>query len=223
MTGRGTSSFEITPDILLRAYAYGVFPMADRAEDPDLFWVEPELRGVIPLDGFHIGKRLARTVRSDRFEIRIDSDFEAVISGCATPKAGRENTWINPQIRSLYHQLFDQGFVHTVESWQEGRLVGGLYGVSLGAAFFGESMFSFATDASKVALVHLVARLRAGGYRLLDTQFQTEHLAKFGTIEVPKRSYKVMLGRAIACEADFTALPALASGQEAMSWIAPDL
>ncbi len=198
---------EITPEILLRAYAAGIFPMAENAEDPSLYWVEPRERGIIPLDTFHVGKRLARTVRSDVFEIRFDHDFDAVISGCAQPATDREKTWINRRIRQLYGELFDLGFCHTVEAYDGNRLVGGLYGVSLGAAFFGESMFHNARDASKVALVHLVARLNVCRFRLLDTQFVTEHLAQFGALEVPRRTYKTLLGNALEGRGDWADWP----------------
>ncbi len=198
---------EITPEILLRAYAAGIFPMAENADDPSLYWVEPRERGIIPLDTFRVGKRLARTVRSDAFEIRFDHDFDAVISGCAEPAPEREKTWINGRIRQLYGELFDLGYCHTVEVYDGERLVGGLYGVSLGAAFFGESMFHRARDASKVALVHLVARLISGGYLLLDTQFVTEHLAQFGATEVPRRTYKALLGEALAEQGEWDAWP----------------
>ncbi len=194
---------EITPEVLLKAYACGIFPMAESAEDPGLYWIEPEMRGIIPLDGFAISSRLARTVRSDRFEIRVDHDFEGVISGCAEPQDGREKTWINKRIRSLYGELFARGRCHTVEAWRDGRLVGGLYGVRLGGAFFGESMFHRERDASKVALVHLVARLKVGGFRLLDTQFVTAHLKSFGAAEVSRRQYHRLLDQALACQADF--------------------
>jgi leucyl/phenylalanyl-tRNA--protein transferase len=204
---RRDSDLEITPDLLLRAYAAGIFPMAESADDPALYWVEPKERGIIPLDGFHVPSRLARTVRSDVFEIRIDSDFDAVIDGCAAPAEGRDQTWINQRIRDLYGALFDAGHAHTVETWQDGRLVGGLYGVHLGAAFFGESMFHTARDASKVALVHLVARLKAGGFRLLDTQFVTPHLARFGAREVPRKAYRALLDAATALDADFHVWP----------------
>jgi leucyl/phenylalanyl-tRNA---protein transferase len=187
----------ITPEILLRAYAAGVFPMSEGADDPGLFWVDPEIRGIIPLDGFHVPRRLARSIRQDPFEIRIDSDFAGVIDGCAAARSDRGETWINARIRALYGELFARGHVHTVEAWQEGRLVGGLYGVALGAAFFGESMFHTASDASKVALVHLVARLIRGGFMLLDIQFQTGHLAQFGTREVERADYLAMLGLAL--------------------------
>ncbi|WP_127089869.1 leucyl/phenylalanyl-tRNA--protein transferase [Aquabacter cavernae] len=199
---------EITPDVLLKAYACGIFPMAESAEDPGLYWIEPDRRGIIPLDGFHVPSRLARTVRANRFEIRVDSDFEGVIEGCATPQEGRAKTWINARIRSLYGQLFQRGRCHTVEAWSEGRLVGGLYGVRLGSAFFGESMFHTERDASKVALVHLVARLKAGGFTLLDTQFVTSHLSGFGAMEVTKRHYQRLLEQALRTEANFYFWPA---------------
>ncbi|MBV9752496.1 MAG: leucyl/phenylalanyl-tRNA--protein transferase [Hyphomicrobiales bacterium] len=187
----------ITPELLLRAYEIGLFPMAEDAEDPTIFWIEPEKRGVIPLDAFHVPARLARTVRSQRFRVEIDKDFDAVIEGCASAfGARRQRTWINARIRTLYRDLFDEGHCHTVEAYQDETLVGGLYGVSLGAAFFGESMFSRARDASKVALVHLVARLRLGGYLLLDTQFVTPHLATFGAVELSRPAYLLRLKRA---------------------------
>jgi leucyl/phenylalanyl-tRNA--protein transferase len=198
---------QITPEIMLRAYAAGIFPMAETADDPNLFWVEPELRGVIPLDRFHLPSRLARTVRAERFEIRVDSAFEAVIAACAESRADRPETWINGRIRDIFGALFRLGHVHTVECWREDRLVGGLYGLSLGGAFFGESMFHRETDASKVALVHLVARLRQGGYSLLDAQFQTAHLAQFGTQEVPRAAYQGLLERAIVVPGDWDVWP----------------
>ncbi|HEY5793374.1 MAG TPA: leucyl/phenylalanyl-tRNA--protein transferase [Bosea sp. (in: a-proteobacteria)] len=198
---------EITPEIMLRAYAAGIFPMAETADDPNLFWVEPELRGVIPLDRFHLPARLARTVRADRFEVRVDHDFEAVIAACAEARPDRPETWINSRIREIFGALFRLGHVHTVECWQDERLVGGLYGLSLGGAFFGESMFHRATDASKVALVHLVARLQQGGYSLLDAQFQTAHLAQFGTQEVPRAAYQGLLERAIVVPGDWDVWP----------------
>lgn len=193
----------ITAETLVRAYSIGIFPMAETADDPDLFWVEPEKRGVVPLDAFHLPRRLARTVRADRFEVTCDTDFDGVIDGCAAPSPGRTGTWINAEIRRLYGELYARGQVHTVECRRDGVLVGGLYGVSLGGAFFGESMFSRATDASKVALVHLVARLRRGGYVLLDTQFLTSHLERFGTVEIPRRAYRARLAEALPVEADF--------------------
>jgi leucyl/phenylalanyl-tRNA--protein transferase len=205
-TARETGLVEITPEVLLKAYACGIFPMAENADDPSLYWIEPEQRGLIPLDGFHVPRRLARTVRSDQFQIFIDRDFEATIDGCAEPQAGRSRTWINGRIRSLYCKLHEIGHCHSVETWRDDKLVGGLYGVRLGRVFFGESMFHRERDASKVALVHLVARLRAGGFTLLDTQFVTSHLSSFGAIEVSKRLYNRMLERALEDEADFFAL-----------------
>jgi len=193
----------LDPDLLLRAYAGGIFPMAESADDPELFWVEPEKRGVLPLDGFHLARRLARTVRAERFAVTCDTDFDAVIDGCAAPAPGREGTWINAEIRRLYGELFRRGHVHTVEVRRDGTLVGGLYGVRIGGAFFGESMFSRETDASKVALVHLVARLRIGGFVLLDAQFITAHLARFGAIEIPRRAYRARLAAALPVAADF--------------------
>jgi leucyl/phenylalanyl-tRNA---protein transferase len=203
----GGGRLEITPDILLKAYAAGIFPMAEDADDPSLFWVEPQERGVIPLDSFHLPKRLTRTLRADTFEIRVDHDFDAVIAGCAEPGRDRDKTWINERIRRLYGELFDLGHCHTVEVYSEGQLVGGLYGVSLGAAFFGESMFHRVRDASKVALAYLVARLRRGGFKLLDTQFVTDHLLQFGAVEVPRRVYKRLLRDAIETPADWAAWP----------------
>ncbi|KFC70331.1 Leucyl/phenylalanyl-tRNA--protein transferase [Bosea sp. LC85] len=197
----------ITPEILLRAYAAGIFPMAESADDPNLFWVEPEVRGVIPLANFHLPSRLARTVRADPFEIRVDTAFEEVIAACAEARPDRPDTWINTRIRELFGALHGLGHAHSVECWRDGRLVGGLYGLSLGAAFFGESMFHRATDASKVALVHLVARLKRGGYRLLDAQFQTTHLAQFGTQEVPREAYRMLLEAAIVHDAEWWSWP----------------
>jgi leucyl/phenylalanyl-tRNA--protein transferase len=198
---------EITPEILLKAYAAGIFPMAEDEDDPTLFWVEPRERGIMPLDGFRIGRRLARTVRADAFDVRVDHDFDAVIAGCAAPRRDRDRTWISERIRRLYGELFDLGQCHTVETYRAGRLVGGLYGVRLGAAFFGESMFHRERDASKVALVHLVARLKRGGFRLLDTQFVTQHLAQFGALEVPRREYKRLLAAALDEPAEWYAWP----------------
>jgi leucyl/phenylalanyl-tRNA---protein transferase len=221
MTSRDSAASEITPEVLLRAYACGIFPMAESADDPTLFWVEPELRGVIPLDGFRIASRLARTVRSDVFTVTVDTAFKAVIAGCAAPQPGRDDTWINKRIRDLYIGLYELGHCHSVEVWQDGDLVGGLYGVSLGRAFFGESMFHHARDASKVALVHLVARLHAGGFQLLDTQYVTEHLRSFGAVEVPRRRYRAMLDKAITgTSADFMKLPVKFSGADALAMIA---
>lgn len=198
---------EITPEVLLKAYACGIFPMADGADDPTLHWMEPEQRGIVPLDNFVVSSRLARTVRSDRFTVRVNHDFDAVMEGCAEPQPGRSRTWISGRIRSLYRKLHDIGHCHSVEAYEGGALVGGLYGVSLGRAFFGESMFHRARDASKVALVHLVARLNAGGFALLDTQYVTDHLRTFGAIEVPMLDYHRQLEVALIGEADFAALP----------------
>jgi leucyl/phenylalanyl-tRNA---protein transferase len=200
----------ITASMLLRAYACGIFPMADSADDPTLYWVEPRMRGVLPLDDFHVPRRLARTVRSDVYEVRTDTDFDAVIEGCAEPRPGRRFTWINAPIRRLYAELFRKGHVHTVEAWRKGRLVGGLYGLKLGGAFFGESMFSRERDASKVALVHLVARLKQGGFALLDTQFLTAHLEQFGAIEIPRDNYVRRLDEALAGKGVWTRRPSAA-------------
>ncbi|MBX4907020.1 MULTISPECIES: leucyl/phenylalanyl-tRNA--protein transferase [Rhizobium] len=197
MAGSRRKSPGITPDILLRAYSIGLFPMAESADDPEIFWVEPELRGVLPLDNFHISKSLAKTVRRKPFDIRFDHAFDQVIAACAEETSGRPSTWINQTIRSLYSTLFEIGHAHTVEAWDGDQLVGGLYGVSLGSAFFGESMFSRRTDASKICLVHLVDRLREKGFTLLDTQFTTEHLKTFGAIDVPKAEYAVLLASAM--------------------------
>jgi leucyl/phenylalanyl-tRNA---protein transferase len=191
------SPFRLTPDMLLRAYQAGIFPMAETADDPELFWVDPERRGILPLDAFHVPRRLRRVVRQDRFEVRVDSDFSATLRACAEATEKRPNTWINGEIVRLYTALHARDAAHSVECWQDGALVGGLYGVSIGGAFFGESMFSRVADASKVALVHLVALMRVGGYRLLDLQFVTEHLAQFGAIEVPRAQYRRLLGKAL--------------------------
>jgi leucyl/phenylalanyl-tRNA---protein transferase len=196
----------ITPQILLEAYAAGLFPMAENSSSDGFFWVEPKLRGIIPLDAFHLSHSLARTIRKNPFDIRIDHDFDAVIDACAGNGIDRPETWINPDIRQLYGALFKLGHVHTVECWRDGELVGGLYGVSLGGTFFGESMFHRSTDASKVALVHLIARLRMGGYKLLDAQFQTAHLATFGALEIPRRAYLKKLAEALKAPADWAAL-----------------
>jgi leucyl/phenylalanyl-tRNA--protein transferase len=207
MMSRETAASEITPELLLRAYACGIFPMAESVDDPTLFWVEPKLRGVIPLESFRVPSRLARTVRSDSFTVTVDTAFNAVIDGCAAPQPGRENTWINRRIRDLYIALHELGHCHSVEVWQDDKLAGGLYGVRLGRAFFGESMFHLVRDASKVALVHLVARLIAGGFVLLDTQFVTDHLRGFGAIEIPRRRYRTLLDAAVEGRADFAVLP----------------
>jgi leucyl/phenylalanyl-tRNA--protein transferase len=193
----------LTPELVLAAYARGLFPMAERREDPQLYWVSPEKRGVIPLDKFHVPHRLARTVRSGKFKVTTDRAFVDVMQGCAAPAPGREESWINAEILRLYTALAASGHAHSVECWQDGVLVGGLYGVRLGGAFFGESMFSKVTDASKVALVRLVEGLKRGGFSLLDTQFITAHLARFGAVEIPRERYLTLLERALSHEAQW--------------------
>lgn len=188
----------LTPALLLRAYAEGIFPMAETREDTALYWVSPEKRGVIPLDGFHVPRRMVRVVRSDHFTVTRDLAFVDVMRACAAPRPGHPQSWINEEIIRLYTALHVGGHAHSVECWQGGELAGGLYGVHLGAAFFGESMFSRQTDASKVALVHLVATLKQGGFMLLDTQFLTPHLARFGAVEITRESYLEDLRTAIA-------------------------
>jgi len=194
---------EITADLMLRAYRHGLFPMAETRRGERLYWLDPERRGVLPLDRFHLSRRLARTVLSDAFTVTVDQDFAATIQGCASAAPGREDTWINPQIERLFGELHQLGHAHSVETRQDGELVGGLYGVAIGGVFFGESMFSLARDASKVALVHLVARLRLGGFLLLDTQFVTAHLAQFGATELPREEYKTRLAAALEEPARF--------------------
>jgi leucyl/phenylalanyl-tRNA--protein transferase len=194
----------ITPQLLLKAYAAGVFPMAESADDPALYWIEPDERGVIPLKGFHISHSLKKSVRHARFEIRIDTAFEQVIAACAEKTANRDVTWINQRIFKLYTQLHKMGCCHSVEAWHDGKLVGGLYGLRIGAVFFGESMFSRETDASKVALVHLVARLNFGGFKLLDAQFVNSHLEQFGCYKISKKEYRPILEAALDAEADFS-------------------
>jgi leucyl/phenylalanyl-tRNA--protein transferase len=220
MASRETAFVEITPEVLLKAYACGIFPMAESAEDPALYWIEPEKRGIIPLDTFHVPSRLARTVRAGRFSIAINGDFEGVLDGCAEPAPGRARTWINTRIRTLYCKLYDIGHCHSVEAYENGVLAGGLYGVCLGRAFFGESMFHRARDASKVALVHLVARMKACGFTLLDTQFVTTHLQTFGAVEVPQRQYHKLLEASLVGEADFAAFSQapVMSGADAVDW-----
>jgi leucyl/phenylalanyl-tRNA---protein transferase len=219
MSTNARGVIEITPQVLLKAYACGIFPMAESADDPALYWIEPQQRGILPLAGLHVPQRLRRTIRQDRFEVRIDSDFDAVIAGCAAAKEGRGTTWINGRIRQLYRHLFDLGHCHTVETWLDGRLVGGLYGVHLQSAFFGESMFSTERDASKTALVHLAARLIHGGFQLLDTQFVTDHLRQFGAVEVNRDAFQRLLERALLRPADFLRLPLDASGAEVLGVI----
>ena len=207
MASRDNASLEITPEFLLRAYACGIFAMGECEDENALHWFEPPLRGIIALDRFHVPSRLARTVRSDRFTVAVNRNFEAVIAGCAAPKPGRGRTWINDRMRNLYCKLHERGHCHSIEVYEDDELVGGLYGVSLARAFFGESMFHRARDASKVALVHLVARLRAGGFALLDTQYITEHLKTFGASEITRDQYQKALEAALVGNANFAALP----------------
>ena len=197
----------LTPELLLAAYARGRFPMAGDRDDPNIHWIEPLRRGVLPLDGFHVPRSLRKLVRKGTFELRVDADFAAVINACAEPTPERPRTWLNDTLIDLYTALHRRGHAHSVETWRDGRLVGGLYGLKLGAAFFGESMFSRERDASKVALVELVARLRAGGFRLLDTQFVTEHLTRFGAVEITRGEYRKRLAAALAAEATFPTGP----------------
>jgi len=214
---------KLTPEIVLRAYAEGLFPMGESRDDPALYWVSPEERGIFPLETFRVAKRLARTVRSDAFTVSVDTAFRTVMEACAEPAEGREDTWINEEILSLYSALFESGYAHSVETRVDGILVGGLYGVHLGGAFFGESMFSRATDASKVALVHLVARLKAGGFKLLDTQFLTPHLASLGAIEIPRARYLAKLNEALMAPASFPLYWPASSGSAGMASLAPAL
>jgi leucyl/phenylalanyl-tRNA--protein transferase len=206
---------KFTADHLVECYRQGLFPMGEAHDDERIYIVEPDMRGVIPLDGFHLSRRLARTIRQGVYEVRIDTAFHEMMRQCARPRPGREDTWINSTIRTLYGDLHERGQAHSVEAWWHDQLVGGLYGVSLGGAFFGESMFSTARDASKVALAHLVARLKTGGYRLLDAQFLTDHLTQFGTQEIPQDDYLVRLDVALPVEADFYRL-ATDAGPEAV-------
>ncbi|MEM8976436.1 MAG: leucyl/phenylalanyl-tRNA--protein transferase [Pseudomonadota bacterium] len=215
MATRDSTLLEITPEVLLKAYSCGIFPMAESADDPQLFWIEPQARGLLPLESINIPKRLARTIRQAPFEVRVDTDFDGVIDGCAASRPGRTSTWINERIRSLYGDLFRMGHCHTVEAWSaDGQLVGGLYGVELGGAFFGESMFSLERDASKVALVYLGARLIHGGFVMLDTQFVTEHLRQFGAIEVSRSRFQSQLDIALDRSGNFKALPLDCSPEE---------
>ncbi len=198
MAGPRSRDYSITPEILLRAYSIGLFPMAESADDPEIFWVEPELRGIIPLDHFHVSKSLAKAIRHKPFDIRYDTAFDRVLDKCAEPAGDRPSTWINQTIKDLYGALHRMGHAHSVEAWDGDELVGGLYGVSLGSAFFGESMFARRTNASKICLFHLVERLKERGFTLLDTQFTTEHLKTFGAIDVPKEQYARLLETAVA-------------------------
>lgn len=206
----------LTTEILLRAYASGMFPMANDRSDPTLYWIDPDMRGVLPLESFHSPRRLCRTVRSDCFTVRVDTAFRDVMEACADSSTDRDTTWINDEIIDLYDALHRLGSAHSVECWCDDELAGGLYGVSIGAAFFGESMFSRHTDASKVALVHLVARLRHGRYRLLDTQFVTKHLATFGAVEISREEYHRRLADALVHESDFYSLTPELSGAEVL-------
>jgi leucyl/phenylalanyl-tRNA--protein transferase len=199
----------LNADLLLRAYASGIFPMARSRDELRLYWIDPEQRGILPLDGFHVPRSLRRALRSERFEIRCDTAFETVMRACAEPTPERPESWINERIVGLFVELHGLGLAHSVEAWEDGRLAGGLYGLALGGAFFGESMFSRRTDASKAALVHLVARLRHGGFRLLDTQFVTEHLRQFGAVEIPREQYRARLAAALEQPARFDPSPAV--------------
>lgn len=194
---------ELTPDLLLRAYAVGIFPMAESRRDQEIHWIDPEVRGIIPLADFYVPRRLRRRMRRGDFEVTADYAFDQVILGCAEPTENRPDTWINPTIERLYRDLHELGFAHSVECWQGRRMVGGLYGVALGGAFFGESMFSRVSDASKAALVHLVLRLELGGFKLLDTQFTTPHLNQFGATEIRRDQYRHLLAEAVPAAADF--------------------
>jgi len=209
----------ITPEILLKAYATGIFPMGESETDPELFWVDPDFRGILPLDQFHVPKRLIRTIKSERFSIKIDTSFDQVIKACASQSSDRPSTWINQQVYDLYSQLFKMGHCHCIEAWQDGELAGGLYGIRLGSAFFGESMFTRKTDASKVALAYLVARLIHGGFTLLDTQFVTEHLKRFGTVEIEREEYHARLAQALDTRADFYSLSLDAGVNEVLQLI----
>lgn len=224
LMSRRHQSALITPEILLRAYAAGIFPMSEGSDDPGLFWVEPKERGVMPLGSFHASRKLRTLVRRDHFEVRVDTAFDAVIAACAGHGIARPDTWINRRIHQLFGKLFELGHAHSVECWRAGHLVGGLYGLAMGGAFFGESMFHRETDASKVALVHLVARLRAGGFILLDTQFQTDHLAQFGTVEIDRDAYRSRLDEAIAVPARWDAFGGRQQigGSEALAALAGD-
>lgn len=196
---------DITPELIIRAYRAGIFPMAEDAADENLFWVSPEQRGILPLDGFHASKSLRKAMRRSGWEIRVDTDWKGIVEGCATVGDDRHTTWINGTIRSVYGELFERGVAHTVEVWDDTMLVGGLYGLAIGSAFFGESMFHRRTDASKMAMLHLVERLRVGGYRLLDTQFLTDHLASLGGVEISRAEYEDRLADALNSDGDWSA------------------
>jgi leucyl/phenylalanyl-tRNA---protein transferase len=219
VASRDDIMIEITPQVLLKAYSCGIFPMAESAYDPALYWIEPQHRGILPLDQVHVSRRLRRTIRGAEFEVRVDTEFDGVIEGCAASRPGRRSTWINSRIRQLYRELFDLGHCHTVEVWDGTRLIGGLYGVALGGAFFGESMFSVERDVSKIALVHLCGRLIAGGFVLLDTQFVTDHLRQFGTVEVDREEFQTRLEEALKVPTDFHRLPYDLSANEILAQI----
>ena len=219
MASRDDIMIEITPQVLLKAYSCGIFPMAESAYDPALYWIEPQHRGILPLKQVHVSRRLRRTIRGAEFEVRVDTEFDGVIEGCAASRPGRRSTWINSRIRQLYRELFDLGHCHTVEVWDGTRLIGGLYGVALGGAFFGESMFSVERDVSKIALVHLCGRLIAGGFALLDTQFVTDHLRQFGTVEVDREEFQSRLEEALKVPTDFHRLPCDVSPSDILAQI----
>lgn len=219
MGSHSNLSIEITPQVLLKAYSCGIFPMAESANDPTLYWIEPEERGILPLDRVRVPKRLARTIRQEKFQVRVDSDFPGVLAGCAASRPGRRTTWINARIAELYAELFEMKHCHTIETWKDGRLVGGLYGVHLGGAFFGESMFSTERDASKVALVYLAARLIRGGFKLLDTQFVTDHLEQFGAIEISRPQFHKRLSEALQLHCGFHELPSDCSGSDVLQLV----
>jgi len=221
MASRDDIVIEITPQVLLKAYTCGIFPMAESAEDAALYWIEPQHRGILPLDRVHVPRRLARTLRTTHLQVRVDTDIAGVIEGCAASRPGRRSTWINERIRALYRDLFELGHCHTVEVWNGRRLVGGLYGVALNGAFFGESMFSYERDASKIALVHLAARLAHGGFMLLDTQFVTDHLRQFGTVELNREEFHRLLEKALDVDAEFKRLALDANPETVLSILEP--
>lgn len=210
---------KLTADVLLRAYMIGVFPMADNVDDDELFWVDPEQRGILPLDKFHLPHSLRKTIKQAPFDIRVDTDFRGVMQACRAKRPTHETSWINDEIIRLYCELAERGHAHSIECWKDDKLIGGLYGVSIGAAFFGESMFSFETDASKIALTYLVARLKQGGYTLLDVQFQTDHLTRFGVTELVRGRYHAALQIALETEADFYSLPVNSSPEAVLQLI----
>lgn len=207
----------LTPEVVIRAYSIGIFPMASHRNDPTVHWVAPAMRGILPLDDFHLPRRLRRTLRGAGFEVRVDTAFASVIDACAEPRPGHPETWINDNIAQVFGDLHQMGLAHSIETWRDGELVGGLYGLALGGAFFGESMFSLVTDASKVALVHLVALLRQGGFLLLDVQFVTEHLRRFGAAEVPAGQYLYLLEEALPVKASFVVPPDAGSWEAVLS------